>query len=100
MDEGHATTTLTPPLKLGITITVSLCITAAHCHQTTNFSNGLRILKKILTNNKSFGYIKWRSVENGITNQDSSGTEVYTYVLFVNRESDVAVLLLATLLGI
>jgi hypothetical protein len=30
---------LPPPLKLGITVTASLCITAAHSHQSTNFSN-------------------------------------------------------------
>jgi hypothetical protein len=42
MDEDYATTTLPPPLKLGITVTSSLCITAAHCGQSTNFSNGPR----------------------------------------------------------
>jgi hypothetical protein len=41
-DEDHATTTLLPPLQLVITVTVSLCITAAHCRQSTNFSNGPR----------------------------------------------------------
>jgi len=32
------------PLQLGITVTTCLCITAAHFHQSTNFSNGCRIL--------------------------------------------------------
>jgi hypothetical protein len=32
-----------PPLQLGITVTASLCITAAHCRQSTKFSNGPRI---------------------------------------------------------
>jgi hypothetical protein len=31
---------LPPPLQLGITVTASLFITAAHCRQSTNFSNG------------------------------------------------------------
>jgi hypothetical protein len=40
-DEDHATTTtLPPPLQLGITVSASPCITAAHCRQFTNFSNG------------------------------------------------------------
>jgi hypothetical protein len=38
----HATITLPPPLKLGITVTASLCITAAHCRQSKNVSNGSR----------------------------------------------------------
>jgi NADH:ubiquinone oxidoreductase subunit 5 (subunit L)/multisubunit Na+/H+ antiporter MnhA subunit len=33
-----------PPLQLGITVTVSLCITAAHCRQSKDFSNDPRIL--------------------------------------------------------
>jgi hypothetical protein len=28
------------PLQLGITVTDSLCITAAHCRQSTNFAIG------------------------------------------------------------
>jgi hypothetical protein len=40
-DEDHATTTVPPPLQLGITVTASLCVTAAHCRQSTNFANGL-----------------------------------------------------------
>jgi hypothetical protein len=39
-DEDHATTTLPPPLQLGITVTASLCITAAQCRESTKFSNG------------------------------------------------------------
>jgi hypothetical protein len=35
---------LPPPLQLGITVTASFCITAAHCRQSTNFSNNLHIL--------------------------------------------------------
>jgi hypothetical protein len=31
---------LTPPLQLGLTVTASLCITEANCHQSTNFANG------------------------------------------------------------
>jgi hypothetical protein len=31
---------LPPPLQLDITVTASLCIAAAYCHQTTNFPNG------------------------------------------------------------
>jgi hypothetical protein len=31
---------LPPPLQLGITVTASLCITAAHCRQSTNFCDG------------------------------------------------------------
>jgi hypothetical protein len=30
MDEDYATTTLPPPLLLGITVTAFLCVTAAH----------------------------------------------------------------------
>jgi len=41
-DEDHTTTTLTPPLQLGITVTASVCITAAHCRQSTKFSNAPR----------------------------------------------------------
>jgi hypothetical protein len=41
-DEGHATTTLLPPLQLGITVTAPICITAAHCRQSTNLSNDPR----------------------------------------------------------
>jgi hypothetical protein len=41
-NSDHATTTLPPPLQLRITVTASLCITAAHCSQSTNFSNGPR----------------------------------------------------------
>jgi hypothetical protein len=43
MDEVHATTTLTPPLQLGITFTASICTTAAHCSQSTSFSNSPRM---------------------------------------------------------
>jgi hypothetical protein len=39
MDKDHATTTLPSPLQLGITATASLCIIAAQCRQSTNFSN-------------------------------------------------------------
>jgi hypothetical protein len=35
---------LPPPLQLGITFTACFCITAAHCRQSTNFSNGPRNL--------------------------------------------------------
>jgi hypothetical protein len=42
-DEDHATTTLHPPLQLGIRVTASLCITAAHCCQYANFPNGPRM---------------------------------------------------------
>jgi hypothetical protein len=31
---------LPPPLQLGITVTAYLCITAAHCRQSTNLSGG------------------------------------------------------------
>jgi hypothetical protein len=40
--QDHATTTLFPLLQLGITVTASLCITAAHYRQSTNFANGPR----------------------------------------------------------
>jgi hypothetical protein len=42
-DEDHFSTTLPPPLQLGITVTTSLCITAAPCRQPTILSNGLRM---------------------------------------------------------
>jgi hypothetical protein len=48
MDEDHATATLPPLLQLGITFTASLCITAAHCRQSANFSNGPRIKRYFL----------------------------------------------------
>jgi hypothetical protein len=34
---------LPPPQQLGIKVTASHCITKAHCHHTTIFSNGPRI---------------------------------------------------------
>jgi len=33
--------TLPPPLQIGATVTASLCITAAHCQKSTNFSNDI-----------------------------------------------------------
>jgi hypothetical protein len=47
-DEDRATTTLHPPLQIVITVTASLCIIAAHCSQSTNFSNGPHILSCVL----------------------------------------------------
>jgi len=38
-------TMLPPPLQLGRTVTTSICITVAHCHQSTNFSSGPRTLQ-------------------------------------------------------
>jgi len=38
MDEGHATTTLSPPLKFGIIVTASFCTTAPHCRRSKNIS--------------------------------------------------------------
>jgi len=32
-----------PSLQFGITVISSLCVTAAYCRHSTNFSNGLRI---------------------------------------------------------
>jgi hypothetical protein len=46
-DGDHTTTTLPPPLQLGITVTSSLCITAAHCLQYTNFATALVDLNEI-----------------------------------------------------
>jgi hypothetical protein len=43
-DEDHATTTVPPPLQHGITVTASLCITAAHCRESMKFSDGPRII--------------------------------------------------------
>jgi hypothetical protein len=40
---------LLPPLQLGITVIASLCITAAHCSQSTKFSNGRGIYVIFLT---------------------------------------------------
>jgi hypothetical protein len=40
---------LPPPLQIGIIVTASLCITAAHCCQSTNISNSLHIKKFIVT---------------------------------------------------
>jgi hypothetical protein len=45
---NHTTTMLPPPLQLGVTVTASLCIIAAHCRQSTNFSNGSRICLHII----------------------------------------------------
>jgi hypothetical protein len=42
-DADYATTTLPPPLQLGIKVTAYLCIKAAHFRQSTNFANGPRI---------------------------------------------------------
>jgi hypothetical protein len=39
-----------PQQQLGITVTASLCITAAHCRQSMNFSNGPRLLFWTLIN--------------------------------------------------
>jgi hypothetical protein len=40
LHEDPSTFTLPPPLQVGITVTASLCIKAAHFLQSTNFSNG------------------------------------------------------------
>jgi hypothetical protein len=40
-DEDHATTMLPPPLQLGITVTTSLCITAAHYPSPRTFQTAL-----------------------------------------------------------
>jgi hypothetical protein len=49
--------TKTTPLLLGITVTVSLCITAAHCRQSTNFANGPRTKAFIIQRQH-----RWKSV--------------------------------------
>jgi len=41
MDEDDTITTLPPPLQLGVTVTASLYITAAHSRQSTNSANDL-----------------------------------------------------------
>jgi hypothetical protein len=64
---------LPPPQQLNIIVTASLCTTAAHCRQSTNFSNGPR---KIHYDNEvseinetcfdhrigTFVYVIWRSI--------------------------------------
>jgi hypothetical protein len=57
-DEDHAATTLAPPLQLGATVTTSLCITAAHCHQSTISSNGPRILPGFSIDSKASAWVK------------------------------------------
>jgi hypothetical protein len=47
---SYTTTTLPILLQLGITVTTSLCITAAHYRQSTNFANGPCIFKKTMKN--------------------------------------------------
>jgi hypothetical protein len=69
-DEDHATTTLPPPLQLGITVTTSLCKTAPHCRQSTKFSNCPCIFLLKLMPCKSVNYFAYpcyseRSVQFG-----------------------------------
>jgi hypothetical protein len=46
-EKGYSAPNELPPLQLGKTATVSFCITAAHCHQSTNFPYGPRIINKV-----------------------------------------------------
>jgi hypothetical protein len=80
MDEYHATTTLPPPLQLSITVTASLFITAAHCHQSTNFSNGARIFRSNPLDEGSdycrfCNYIGWTKMSHGHAPTPWSGLE-------------------------
>jgi hypothetical protein len=57
-DEDH-TTTMFPPLQLGITVTASLCIIAAYCRKSTHFSIGPRITSGSFPGSKAAGAWSW-----------------------------------------
>jgi hypothetical protein len=61
---------VTPPLQLGITIITSLCIIAAYCRQSTNFSNGTRSYNVFLDNIPAMSWRGWeKSQISGQTSQ-------------------------------